>query len=76
VRTQWRLYDAEAAAFVFEGASNGFGRGQNLGTNGVEPNAMLDAFESCLSDLMAKPEFQAAIKAGATSAPAGEAGAS
>ena len=61
IRTQWRLYDTQTEDFIFEGASNGFARGQNLGTTGIQPNAMLDAFEDCLGDLIQQPEFQAAI---------------
>lgn len=60
----WQLYDTEAAAFVFTGKSNGFARGQNLGLTGIQPNAMLDAFQSCLGALIAQPEFAAAIEVG------------
>ncbi len=61
VRVNWRLYDVESGGFVFEGPSSGFARGKNLGRTGVQPNAMLDAFRSCLGQLVADPAFAAAI---------------
>lgn len=74
MRVQWQLYDTETGGFAFEGESNGFARGQNLGRTGIRPNAMVDAFESCLGDLMGQPAFQAAMGAATAPAPTGEAG--
>jgi len=61
MRVQWQLYDAETGEMVFVGASNGFARGQNLGLTGIQPNALLHAFQNCLGDLLSQPEFAAAI---------------
>jgi hypothetical protein len=73
IRVRWQLYDAETGQFAFTGTSNGFARGSTLGTTGIQPNAMLDAFQDCLGDLTGKSEFAAAIGS-AAAAPAGGAG--
>lgn len=59
----WRLYDTQTGDFVFEGSSNGFARGKDLGRTGSQSNALLDSFRDCLGHLVADPAFAAAIGA-------------
>jgi hypothetical protein len=61
VTVDWQLYDRDAASIVFTGSSDGFARGQNLGLTGMQPNAMLSAFQSRLGNLIGQGEFTAAI---------------
>jgi hypothetical protein len=64
MRVNWQLYDTETASIVFAGPSNGFARGQNLGFTGMQPNAMLSAFQDCLANLFGQNEFAAVIAVG------------
>ncbi|MDP2470318.1 MAG: hypothetical protein Q8W45_02515 [Candidatus Palauibacterales bacterium] len=61
----WQMYDVESGSMVFTGASSGFARGQTLGLTRIRPNAFLDAFQDCLGELFAQPDFAAAIAPGA-----------
>lgn len=61
VTVDWQLYDTESGTMVLTTASDGFARGQNLGLTGIQPNALKDAFESCLGNLVGQPEFAAIV---------------
>ena len=61
ITVAWQLYDREASSIVFTGLSDGFARGQNLGLTGMQPNAMLSAFQDCLGNLIGQEAFAAVI---------------
>lgn len=63
VTVEWQLYDRDAGRMVYSGSSSGFGRGQSMGLTGIQPNAILEAYQDCLGKLIGQPEFAAAIAA-------------
>jgi hypothetical protein len=63
VTVDWQLYDRDSGAMVYSGSSSGFGRGQNMGLTGIQPNAILEAYQDCVDNLTGQPEFAAAIGA-------------
>lgn len=63
VTVDWQLYDSDSGAMVYSGSSSGFGKGQSMGLTGIQPNAILEAYQDCVGNLVGQPEFAAAVAA-------------
>ena len=63
VTVEWQLYDTDSGVMAYSGSSSGFGRGQSMGLTGIQPNAILGAYQDCVRNLIGQPEFAAAIAA-------------